>query len=403
MPRSDYARLLPAHNAGKTRHEPMMASISHLPTEIVEAIVLVCHSDDLASLALTCRLFHRLAQPRLYREISIYGFSGGPTQRFIGCKTTSIGLLTRTLRNVPAYASLVESLHILDPPKTRKGGIAGDVTLRNPEELLSALVKCCSSLRSLTLDGGIAVFDGGHFTREVAAELARTLKTLQLRLVDLREETLGEWLGQTPTLITLVYETSMTDPMNMHTLGAGLAHVRNTLQSLTLRHDLDELLPLWSYLYFDLSLQDFKALRVVDVPIVFLLGLRNHPGPLPLGTKLPPTLQRLMLTGDLAQFETYPWRDCDAMIVFRRFLCGEAEVSSWGTVHRGNLGVEWETVSDPDWKAATPCLEEFGFEIDEDLDIWEYWTRARREELRGMCEGQGLRHTIMESWKDCSA
>jgi hypothetical protein len=154
----------------------------------------------------------------------------------------------------------------------------------------------------------------------VSPPTAQSLLSLDLTMI--RERDLGKLLSVTPRLESLKWDwyyrpdlrdDSVTDVINLDQIAADLAHVRDTLTSLSITAgaDVSQADPAPPELYFKGSYSTFSSLdnlKLLEVPIPFLFGFsQSDPNMLGLDKVLPKNLEWLNLTDRLCYQEEWQW------------------------------------------------------------------------------------------------
>lgn len=165
-----------------------------------------------------------------------------------------------------------------------------------------------------------------------------SLTSLFLKASDCSEAFLERVLAVTPNLKSLNYDfiTSKWSPvvssyLCANDLGRALAHVKKTLEQLTLSvqvhclHDeLNEDDSLMCGIIGSLSLHEHESLVRLEVPTVVLLG-QSRNRETHLAGRLPPRMRWLYLRDDMALFKTYVWRSGAVLGIFREYLSHHRE------------------------------------------------------------------------------
>ncbi|KAJ4360435.1 uncharacterized protein N0V89_000998 [Didymosphaeria variabile] len=151
------------------------------------------------------------------------------------------------------------------------------------------------------------------------------------------------------------------------------------------------------------QLRDFAALVSLETSLAVLYGQVVDPHLHPLAGLLPPNLQRLVINDDLwAASSTFPWNELMVLSILRCFLIGQTLADGWPGDACGNTNVSWVTITEPEWRRATPQLS--GFVLDFKKRGWiEHGVlrrSAQRRSLEQACEDQGIRCEIQHDTFD---
>ena len=162
--------------------------------------------------------------------------------------------------------------------------------------------------------------DDESFSWPTTKPCSKSLTSLSLKRTNANVALLGRILAVTPHLKCLEYDfISATDSRSGPTslcadgLGKALAHVRTTLEQLTISVHSPRSIG-YGTEYFNtqvgtkgsLSLHDHESLVKLEVPIEVLLGKKPAPE-IHLAGRLPPRIRRLYLTVEYSSSRTYAW------------------------------------------------------------------------------------------------
>jgi hypothetical protein len=158
---------------------------------------------------------------------------------------------------------------------------------------------------------------------------------------------------------------------------------------------------------------DFPLLSSLEVSLPVLFGIEDiNMGRKPaLSAFLPPALQHLTITDDLFMYGEFQehFEDVAAMKFFRAYLAGERPGETWSpdlehaenddnwNEGRGYKNMEWVQDRDPEWKAATPGLKKFTYDLRRRGGLsFGYWNMpGPREQFVGLCEEQGIKGEVL--------
>lgn len=227
--------------------------------------------------------------------------------------------------------------------------------------------------------------------------LATNLTTLRLDFYSWNSPaSIESLLRQTPNLQSLVCNCSLewsSSPLDLSALRQGLDHVRGTLNHLVLRLEIlvDASDPVtWTSLG---PLCALTALEDLEIPLAILFGKFIPWTELDLAAFLPCGLKRLAISdhgiinngggNDEERSRGHSWR----------LPWGDANFYEWPARPASVLLMEFFAGG---WKTATPLLEEFVLNVNQEGQAsHEYWSNdEERRGLRQLVESQGIKCSI---------
>jgi hypothetical protein len=176
------------------------------------------------------------------------------------------------------------------------------------------------------------------------------------------------------------YFPSSVPILHLDDLWTGLELVSSTLKELTVRYDIyaNEALDVENLVEVIsgnlTALRSLTRLNYLEISIFVLYGNMPPDEAPPLAQVLPPRLQHLRVTDDLWGFDgAFPeWEGVHVLDLFAKFLDEQV------------------------WRSATPDLRQLDLVLlEERLDMLSGWDEEQQDELKRLCEDQGIRFNLI--------